>query len=157
MKINKLMPIAFAGIILLTACAKKTDTTTSVSFSTTPAMTATISGVAWSGDNVSATSASIGTTNVLNISGYSYATGNSVALAVPDNVTPGTYTVNGSTYTLTYNKNSSTYYIASSGTITITNYANSYINGNFQGTVVNTKNASDKVTITNGTFTAKVQ
>lgn len=150
--ISLYLSIAVLGIGLLSSCAKKTasPTNTTTNNVTSSTMTASVGGTSWAASTVTG----ISNYGIAEIAGVrsSDGSGISIILAV---ATPGSYTIDGISNSLSYIKSASADYTATSGTIVVTANANGSISGTFSGSAVNTSNSSDMVNITNGAFTCK--
>ncbi len=128
---------------------------TNVPYSTTlPAtsssLSASVDGVSWVAQSVHLiTAGSMVTVDATRNDG------STIGLYLPSNVTPGTYNFTPfGTYIGQYNKNSSTFYQAQSGSVTITTANSKTVAGTFSFMAANAANSSDMVNITNGTFSA---
>ena len=141
--LNYLPFIAILGIGLLSSCAKKTDNKPA----TSAPMSATINGTAWSA--VSTTGKN--KTGDVEVAGTA-SDGSEMGLKMTT-TTPGTYTVDAQNTAILYAKNSTTNYVAMSGTIVITSFAGGVMTGTFTGSAANITNQTDVASITSGSFT----
>lgn len=112
-------------------------------------LTASISGSSYVASTVMG-SLSSGKITVLGAQGSKY-----FYVIVPVTTTPGTYSLDGSVYSISYSDNPDNY-ITDNGSITITehNTSTKQIKGTFSLTAHNSDDVSDIVTITNGKFVA---
>jgi hypothetical protein len=145
----KLSFLAVLGITLLASCAKKTTAPPS----NNPAMSATVNGTSWTAANVAA---SLNSGSVL-VSGASAGSYPNLGLII-SSTAPGTYQLSSTGNNgILYSKDANNSYASTSGSIVVTSYSNNIISGTFSGSCTNMSGGSDVLTITNGSFTAKVQ
>lgn len=110
-------------------------------------MAATVSGTAWTAKTITPVANSVDVTVTGTSSDGSY-----MKFVMPPGVKAGTYTLSESgDYTYQY-ITPVTAYVVTSGTLTITSYANKTMTGTFSATV--SANGSGTKTITAGSFTA---
>ena len=133
------------GIGLFSSCAKKSNPP--ANNTPTASMTASVSATAWTAKTVSAVANSVDIT----ITGTS-SDGSYMKFVLPPDIKAGTYALTESdNYTYQY-VTPVTAYIVTSGTITVTSYANKMMTGTFSASV--SANGSGTKNITSGSFTA---
>lgn len=114
-------------------------------------LTLTLDGIVWNTQSTYTSNQS----GYISIGGSEISTSKSIAVALPTNVTAGSYALSsfGTTYLVNYNPSSSNPYLTTAGNITVTehNSATKRVRGTFYAT---TKNVNQTVTanITNGYF-----
>jgi hypothetical protein len=109
-------------------------------------LTATVSGTSFTATSVMGTNS--GNITIIGSDGTT-----NFYVVVPSDITSGTYTVDGSIYSLTYNLYPDNY-LTDNGSITITSH-NTTVNqiiGTFSMSAHNVNDATDIVTVTNGSF-----
>jgi len=152
-KFSILFSAAILAIGLFSSCTKKTVTPASTNTTVTPSMTAIVNGVAWAASDVTG----LQNSGAVQIMGTLTSADQEMVIQMMAS-TPGTYTVDGLTTLFSYyytNNGVTTVYQGNSGTIVVTSYTNGVIKGTYSGTATATSNVSDKVTVTNGTFTCQ--
>lgn len=132
---------------LTLSCAKKP--TPSPTTTTSPGMSATVGGIAWAETTLKVTN----TNGVDTIAGLRASDTSTIMLLFPDGQNAGDTLKVGSINTIEYIKGNITY-DAINGSIIISSSANNTLKGTFTATVEDF-NTSNKITITNGAFTAK--
>ena len=145
-----LLPVVILGIGLLTSCAKRSDSPSSSAAATTSAMSASISGTAWTASSVNG----LYSTGVTQINAVRSSDASGISLSFYGTAT-GTYLVDGVSSKITYTKNATTNYSATAGTIVVSSSSNGVMKGTFYCSEKNVSNANDVIYITGGTFTSK--
>ena len=145
--LQKYICLAITVLGLSISCKKKSNPPPAPNPS--PAMSATISGAAWSATTLKATD----TNGLDTISGFRASTSSTVMLLFPSGANSGDTLKIASINSMEYIQ-SNIAYVGTSGSIVILSYSSNLMTGTFQGTVedFNTKN---KISITGGSFTAK--
>jgi len=119
---------------------------------TSSTCSATVNGASWTTNSVFISDAS--GTYIISATKND---GTTIGFSMPDNITTGTYNFAPfGTYTAQYNANTSTFYQAQSGSITIQTKTSTTMTGTFSFNGTNLANTSDMVTVTNGSFSVQL-
>jgi len=139
---------------LLSSCTKvdTTKVTNAINNVASSSLTANISSASWSADAASGVSKA----GVILISG-AQTNGTSLQITMPATITPGSYAFGvGTAYNLAYSKNQATNYVAGSGSLVISSFADSTIAGTFSGSMANPLVSTDTLSVTSGKFSVKL-
>ena len=144
-KIFQLSLFALLGIGLLSSCAKKNNSTPTV----TQSMSANVNGSDWAANSVSGTTGS----NQISVVG-TRSDGSQLGITMPVGISPGTYNLSyPGGYTVVFTFSNGGFY-STDGQLIISSNSNNAISGTFSGDF-STITGGGQVPFTNGSFTAK--